>query len=111
RDLLVGFSPQEDQEHAGALVIATTHPARARIEVPITGRGTQNECPVAVVGDARPIEVLPLDIVELDASLSTDADGPAGIAVRCVWTVIQQPPVRSPPRPSPSKRGPQTICI
>lgn len=91
RDVIIGFSPQEDQAHAGTLLIETTDPARPRIEVPITGRGTQNECPVAVVSDAGPIVVEPLDIVELDASLSTDADGPGGVPVRYVWTVIRRP--------------------
>lgn len=90
QNILVGFTPDDTAAYGATLIIESNDPLRPMIEVPITGRGTLNDCPVAVVSEDT-FNVLPLDIIELDASASTDADGPGGAPVRYVWTVTQQP--------------------
>jgi hypothetical protein len=88
--ILVDFAPEDTAAYGGKLIIESNDPLRPMIEVPITGRGTLNDCPVAVVSEDT-FNVLPLDIVTLDASDSTDADGPDGVPVRYNWTVTQAP--------------------
>ena len=60
------------------------------IDVPLLGRGTQNECPTAVVGEDEFI-VRPLEVINLDGSPSVDMDGPDGRPVRYEWVVVQRP--------------------
>lgn len=90
QEIVIGFTPEDTAAYGGTLVVESNDPLRPTIEVPITGRGTLNDCPVAVVTEDT-FNVLPLDIIELDASDSTDADGPGGVPVRYTWTVTQQP--------------------
>ena len=90
QNILIGFTPEDTAAYGGTLIVESNDPLRPMIEVPITGRGTLNDCPVAVVTEDE-FNVLPLDIIELDGSASTDADGPGGVPVRYVWTVTQQP--------------------
>lgn len=90
RGITVLFNPPEEQAYGGRLVIATNDPVTPEIEVPLVGRGTRNECPEARVANEEFV-VLPLDIVTLDASDSTDSDGPDGRPVRYEWTVVSRP--------------------
>ncbi len=86
----VTFAPPDRAAYGGTLVIESNDPTRPRIEVPIVGRGTMNECPVAVAAPAE-IRPYPLEIIELVGSASTDIDGPDGVPVRHEWTVVERP--------------------
>lgn len=90
RGITVVFSPEAEQIYEGRLLIATNDTATPEVEVPLIGRGTLNECPVARVVE-EDYTVLPLDVITLDASTSTDTDGPDGRPVRYQWTVVQRP--------------------
>ncbi|MCB9547074.1 MAG: choice-of-anchor D domain-containing protein [Myxococcales bacterium] len=90
RQIVVDFTPEDTAAYGGTLIIESNDPLRPVIEVPIVGRGTLNDCPVAAVGQDT-FNVLPLDIIELDGSPSTDADGPDGAPVFYEWTVIERP--------------------
>ncbi|MCB9528327.1 MAG: hypothetical protein H6703_00285 [Myxococcales bacterium] len=90
RGITVVFTPVAEQASAGRLVVATNDPVTPEIEVPLVGRGTRNECPIAAAADTE-YDVLPLDIITLDASPSLDPDGPDQRPVRYEWTVIQRP--------------------
>lgn len=87
---VVAFTPEDTAAYGGKLIIESNDPLRPLIEVPVTGRGTLNDCPVAAVAEDD-FHVLPLDIIELDGSLSTDADGPNGRPVRYNWVVTSRP--------------------
>lgn len=90
RSLQIDFAPEDTAAYGGKLIIESNDPLRPQIEVPVTGRGTLNDCPVAAVAEDT-FNVLPLDIITLDGSNSTDADGPGGVPQRYVWTVTQAP--------------------
>lgn len=90
QQVVVAFSPEDTAAYGGTLIIESNDPLNPRIEVPIVGRGTLNDCPVAAVGQDT-YNALPLDIVALDATDSTDADGPDGLPVRYHWTVVERP--------------------
>lgn len=90
RGITVIFQPVAEQASAGRLVVATNDTVTPEIEVPLVGRGTRNECPVAAVAESDYV-VLPLDIVTLDASPSLDPDGPDQRPARYEWTVVQRP--------------------
>ncbi len=90
RGITVVFTPEAEVASEGLLMVTTNDPATPMVEVPLVGRGTLNECPEARV-DREEFVVLPLDIVTLDASPSTDLDGPDGRPVRYEWTVVSRP--------------------
>ncbi len=90
RNINIVFNPEDESAYGGKLIIESNDPVFPSIEVPIVGRGTLNECPVADVVNPD-LEVLPLDIVTLDGSPSVDADGPGGRPVRYEWTVVSRP--------------------
>ena len=86
----VDFTALDRAAYQGTLVFATNDPARPQVAVPIVGRGTMNECPVAAVGQAE-YAVLPLDIVELDGDPSVDVDGPGERPTSYTWVVVERP--------------------
>lgn len=90
RGITVIFLPPDEQVYEGRVAISTNDPAFPVVEVPIVGRGTRNECPVAAVAEAEYV-VLPLDIVTLDASPSSDPDGPGQRPEQYQWTVVDRP--------------------
>jgi hypothetical protein len=93
RDVEVRYTPPDDGVHAGTLVIVSDDPATCddagdcRVEVPLLGRGTLNECPQPRVVQAE-FEVHPLDVVDLDGAASFDADG---AITGWRWVVVQRP--------------------
>ena len=91
RNVSVLFTPADESAYGGTLIIESNDPVRSKIEVPIVGRGTINECPVADTGRDEPLHVLPLDIITLDGRNSTDPDGPDGRPARYEWTVTSRP--------------------
>ncbi len=86
----VQFTPTDTTVYEGAIVIESNDSANRKIIVDIVGRGSLNECPMPVLVQSE-IDALPLDILNLDASASTDRDGPNGKPVEYIWTVIQRP--------------------
>ncbi|MEE2756244.1 MAG: choice-of-anchor D domain-containing protein [Myxococcota bacterium] len=89
-NLVVQFTPDEEIAYGGSLFIESNDPYTPVIEVPLNGRGSQNECPEARVTQEEYL-VAPLDVITLDGSASTDADAPDGRPIRYEWTVIQRP--------------------
>ena len=90
QDIAIGFTPPAIEAYAGTAIISSNDPVRPVIEIPLTGRGSDNQCPVAVVADAV-INIRPHTIVELDGSLSTDPDGPNGQPLHYEWLITQRP--------------------
>jgi hypothetical protein len=87
----INFSPTEASIYEGTLIIVSNDPAKQpEIRIPVIGRGTLNACPVAAVSNDR-LDVLPLEIITLDASASSDADGPSGRPVSYEWVVVSRP--------------------
>ncbi|MFU8806419.1 MAG: choice-of-anchor D domain-containing protein [Bradymonadaceae bacterium] len=93
---VVTYFPVLEEESTGTLLVRSNDPARSAIEVPLTGTGTDNECPVAVGEVSLPdstrleteINTLPLTTVELTAVNSYDPDGQVA---SYEWTIISQP--------------------
>ncbi len=79
----VVFSPLDGEISAATLFVG-------EVEVPLLGRGVENECP-----DPRSVldrvEALPLDVITLDGSPSVDPDGLNGRPVGYVWSVAEAP--------------------
>jgi hypothetical protein len=90
RNFEVQFRPEDTSVYQAELVIESNDPIQEEIRIPILGRGTANACPVAEVAEPT-LQALPLDIITLDASPSTDPDGPGGLPTRYEWTVISRP--------------------
>lgn len=86
----VTFTPPELDFYEGTLIIESNDPINPTLEVPLTGRGSVNACPVAAVAESD-LNVQPLDIVVLDAGPSTDSDGPGGLPVSYEWVITSRP--------------------
>lgn len=85
-EITVKFAPTGDVEDTdGVLVLETTAPDKARVEIPLTA--SVNLQPVAVPGDDR--AVIPGVPVELDGSASYDPDGDEPLT--WTWTLVQAP--------------------
>ena len=113
------FTPAAEMTYSGTLSI-THNDATQRvgpdgppvINVPLSGRGSSNECPEARLAETD-IVVKPLDVINLDGSLSVDTDGPEGKPVEYEWVVVERPngstaqPVESIGNPAePAEGGP-----
>ena len=90
RSFNLNFSPTEAEVYEGTLIIDSNDPVNSELRIPILGLGTVNACPVAAVTTPE-VNVLPLELITLDASPSVDADGPGGRPVRYDWVVTQRP--------------------
>lgn len=87
----LNFSPTEAEVYEGTLVIVSNDPVKQpELRIPVLGRGTLNACPVAAVTESR-LDVLPLEIITLDGSASSDMDGPSGMPVSYEWVVVSRP--------------------
>jgi len=89
-DLLLAFEPDAERLFQGTLVVKSTDPELPERQVPLSGRGVENQCPVPQLNTTE-IQVHPLDIVTLDGSASTDSDGPGGQPTEYYWTVVERP--------------------
>jgi hypothetical protein len=95
-NFVVTFVPTSQDTYDGELQIESNDPASRDLRVPITGIGTDNQCPTADAkgwlqggsyrGDT--IETIPLNTIQFDGSDSTDPDG--SIA-RYEWTILTRP--------------------
>ncbi|MCA9540788.1 MAG: choice-of-anchor D domain-containing protein [Myxococcales bacterium] len=90
RGISVLFNPADELAYGGMLAIDSDDPLSPTIEVPLVGRGTRNECPVARVA-MEEFAVLPLDVITLDGSDSMDADSVGGRPEAYEWTVVSAP--------------------
>ena len=90
QNLTIFFSPAEEIAYGGSLFIESNDPYTPIIEVPLNGRGSQNQCPLARVSQEEFL-VAPLDVVILDGGPSADPDAADGRPIRYQWNVIQRP--------------------
>lgn len=85
-EITVKFAPTAAiTDTAGTLVIETTDPAHALVEVPLVA--AMNRQPIAEPGADRP--VAPGSLVQLDGSASTDPDGDLPLTFK--WTLSTKP--------------------
>jgi hypothetical protein len=102
RAIRVQFTPREQRIYNGKLVIISTAPGGEeagmtadgeqlyRTEISLLGRGVLNACPQArAVQDE--FQVVPLDVITLDGSISIDQDGPNNQPVEYEWVIIDSP--------------------
>jgi hypothetical protein len=90
RTFEVTFSPSDADVYEGVLIVESDDPVNGELRIPIVGLGTVNACPVAAVTEAN-FNVLPLEILTLDGSASTDPDSMTGAPQRYEWVVISRP--------------------
>ncbi|MFN3202680.1 MAG: choice-of-anchor D domain-containing protein [Bradymonadia bacterium] len=90
RLLTVTFSPDAEEVYDGTIIIESNDGFQPTLEVPLSGRGLQNVCPVPQVQQDE-FAVLPLDIITLNGGPSIDEDSAGGRPVRYEWTVIERP--------------------
>jgi hypothetical protein len=86
RELKVGFWPTELTSYGNRLYIYSNDLDSPAV-VDLFGRGTDNQCPVALT-DETEYNAKPLDIISLDGSRSMDAGGEV---VQWEWTVTNRP--------------------
>jgi len=98
RTITLNFNPEEEIPYLNTLVVESNDPSRhgdtetpGILEIPILGRGSLNECPIAQVRESE-FNVPPLEIVSLDGSNSIDPDGETGKPVKYRWSVVESPP-------------------
>lgn len=97
RSFVVVYTPIDETVSTGVLTILSDDPSKPKLEIPMTAKGTDNQCPTAVA-EAKltetdryqtVINTIPLKSVQFRGSNSTDADGSIE---RYVWTIVSQPP-------------------
>jgi hypothetical protein len=109
--LEVAFNPDEARLHQATLTILSDDPLQPERALSLIGLGLIDPCPSAEVVQAD-FTVEPLEVITLDASLSTSSEGgPEGL--RYQWVVLSRPqgstsqPVESFFNPgSPANGGP-----
>lgn len=90
RAIRVQFTPREQRIYNGKLVLVSNDPVTPSREISLLGRGVLNACPQArAVQDE--FQVVPLDVVTLDGSISIDQDGPNNQPVEYEWVIISSP--------------------
>ena len=87
RTVNVTCKPDAQEAYGAHLIVESDDPLTPVLRLPITCRGVLNQCPVPVIGRDE-IEVRPLDIIDLDASQSTDRESPDGRPVAYEWHVM-----------------------
>lgn len=98
----VGFRPETPGDYLAGVFIESDDDLEPNRVVDLQGRGRPYECPEAVILAHHPergeaiadpsgeLQVVPLDDIELDGSLSRDPEG-LGIA-RTEWRLVERPP-------------------
>ena len=90
RNIKLQCSPTESKAYGGWVEVKSNDPINGSVRVKVTCLGVLNACPrPAVVNDE--FNVAPLDSVVLDATPSTDEDGPNGKPLKYRWEVTEAP--------------------
>lgn len=90
RAIRVQFTPREQRIYNGKLIIVSNAAGEPSKEISLLGRGVLNACPQArAVQDE--FQVVPLDVITLDGSISIDQDGPNNQPVEYEWVIINSP--------------------
>lgn len=93
----IDYGPIQVGSDTGKALILSNDPAQSSLELELVGRGSDGECPEAVVtakvrgvsAAPRPtVSAAPLDYIVLDASTSDDPDGRV---VDYEWTALELP--------------------
>jgi hypothetical protein len=100
--ITIGFTPQTPGEYEGAVYITSNDDVEPDRVVDLAGVGRPYTCPEAVIRAYNPdrgeviadpqgrMQTVPLDTIDLDASLSRDPEG-SGID-RVEWQIVERPP-------------------
>ena len=88
--LIVFFTPTEEIPYNATLVIENNDPITPALELPVRGRGADNQCPEARVTEEQ-IVVKVNDTVILDGGPSRDEDANDGRPIRYDWAFVQRP--------------------
>ena len=92
RAISVAFFPTELIAYGGQLRVVSNDAEQPEKIIELNGRGSENQCPVAVVPENdRNLRVRPLDVITLSGIESVDPDGPNQKPVRYRWTVVSRP--------------------
>lgn len=104
---VVSYKPIDDSTSLGKIVISSDDPVNSELRVAVTGKGTDNECPVAratglIQGSggrpATALDTIPLKTIEFSGEDSSDPDGQVD---RYEWKLVSAP-TNSTSRFSPS---------
>ncbi len=90
RNIKLQCSPTESKAYGGWVEVKSNDPINGSVKVKVTCLGVLNACPRPGVAMDE-FHVSPLDSVSLDASPSTDEDGPGGKPVQYTWEVVDAP--------------------
>lgn len=85
----VRYTPGENGEDDGVILVETNDPDRPVLEIPIKGTGTDKLCPIAKIEVDEGLAVLPQTTLHLKGNQSTGADGNTSSIVQWKWTVKQ----------------------
>ena len=92
RAISVAFFPTELIAYGGQLRVMSNDAEQPEKIIDLNGRGSENQCPVAVVPENdRNLRVRPLDVITLSGAESIDPDGPNQQPVRYRWTIVSRP--------------------
>ena len=92
RAISIAFRPEELIAYGGQLRIMSNDAEQPEKLIDLSGRGSENQCPVAVVPESeRNLRVRPLDVISLSGIQSVDPDGPNQKPTRYRWTVVSRP--------------------
>ena len=97
-NIVVTFNPTDIEQYTGEISIRSDDAASREKTLPLSGQGTQNECPTALAsatlanGDQGSTSVItpPGNTAMLDGTASTDPDGDDGL-LNYQWTILSGP--------------------
>lgn len=106
RSIVLVYTPEDEVVQTGKLILKSNDSLRPMLSIPITGKGTNNQCPTALA-EAKlvdtnryqtTINTIPYKSVEFRGLNSTDANG---AIKRYQWSIIKAP-INSTSRLEPS---------
>ena len=90
KSVAVVFTPLQETTYNAQLVIVSDDPINPERRIDILGRGTSNQCPIAVIPMTQAYAYVDA-VVSLDGSESYDPDGPNQEPVGYEWVVTSRP--------------------
>jgi hypothetical protein len=92
RAISIAFTPAELIAYGGQLRVMSNDAEQPEKIIDLSGRGSENQCPVASVPEnERNLRVRPLDVISLSGIESVDPDGPDQKPTRYRWTIVSRP--------------------